>query len=252
MTKLDISAALLSDVGCHREANEDRATLVLPDEHRRGGFLAVVADGMGGHAAGEVASELAVQVVRRAYLACSGEPERCLVGAVTEANRTIFENARSDERFSGMGTTCTSLVVENGQGYLAHVGDSRLYLVRGDGVYRMTEDHSAVMDMVRRGLLTVQEAKEHGDKNVILRALGTHASVEVATWDQPLPLHPGDAVVLCSDGLHDLVDDEEILAAVRGGGPEQACREMVELARSRSAPDNVTVVVARFDGEGAV
>jgi protein phosphatase len=247
VTQLRISAATLSDVGCHREVNEDRVGLVLPEQSSRDGLLAVVADGMGGHAAGEVASELAVEVIRRAYLSCTGDPNSCIAGAVVEANRAIFESARHDARLGGMGTTCTAVVVENARAHLAHVGDSRLYLVRGTGIYRMTEDHSAVMDMVRRGLLTAQEAREHGDKNVILRALGTHGTVEVAGWEQPLPIRPGDALVLCTDGLHDLVDDEEILAAVEALDPDPACGRLVDLAKARGGPDNITVVVVRFE-----
>lgn len=250
MAELRVSTAILSDVGCQREANEDRAGLVTPDDSPRRGLLAVVADGMGGHAAGEVASELAVEVVRRAYLGCTGSPHRCIAEAVAQANRTIHETARRDERLGGMGTTCTAVVVEQGEAHVAHVGDSRLYLLRAGGIYRMTEDHSAVMDMVRRGLLSAQEAREHGDKNVILRALGTHGSVEVATWEQPLPIRSGDALVLCTDGLHDQVEDHEILDAVAANDPEPACRQLVDLARSRGGPDNITLVVIRFhDGE---
>ena len=207
----------------------------------------MVADGMGGHAAGEVASSLAVEVIERAYQGCTGDPASCLTEALQQANRAIHDTARRDERLGGMGTTCTAVVVEKGQAYLAHVGDSRLYLVRGGGIYRMTEDHSAVMDLVRRGLLTADEARHHADKNVILRALGTHSSVRVATWDEPMPVRPGDTLVLSSDGLHDLVEDEEIGEVVHSQSLEEACRRLVDLARERGGPDNITVVLLHFE-----
>jgi len=246
VAELEVEAAVLSDVGCHRESNEDRAEVVLPSESRRLGVLAVVADGMGGHAAGEVASGLAVEVIRHAYQQCTGDPARCLSEAMQQANRAIFDTARRDERLGGMGTTCTAVVVEDGEAHLAHVGDSRLYLIRGNGIYRMTEDHSAVMELVRRGLLTAEEARHHADKNVILRALGTHASVRIATWEQPMPVRSGDTLLLSSDGLHDLVEDGEIGEIVRSGSPDEACRRLVALARERGGPDNITVVMLRF------
>jgi PPM family protein phosphatase len=251
VSELQVTAAVLSDVGCHRESNEDRAEVVQPSESRRGGVLAVVADGMGGHAAGEVASGLAVDVIRGAYQECTGDPANCLSEALQQANRAIYDTARRDERLGGMGTTCTAVVVEKGQAHLAHVGDSRLYLVRGGGIYRMTEDHSAVMDLVRRGLLTAAEARHHADKNVILRALGTHPSVRVATWDQPMPVRAGDTLLLSSDGLHDLVEDEEIGEVVLSQPLEQACRRLVDLARERGGPDNITVVLLHFETESS-
>src|SRR5262249_10910821 len=178
------------------------------------GRLVVVADGMGGHSAGEVASRMAVDVISRVYYDWPGDPVSALKTSFIEANREIHQSSKEIQARSGMGTTCTALVLRNGSAITAHVGDSRLYLIRDGQIYLMTEDHSAVMEMVKRGLLTREEARHHPDKNVILRALGSHAEVEISIWEEPFPIREGDRFLLCSDGLYDLVEDKEIMDAV--------------------------------------
>jgi serine/threonine protein phosphatase PrpC len=121
------------------------------------------------------------------------------------------------------------------------VGDSRLYLVRGGQIYLMTEDHSAVMEMVKQGLLTLEQARHHPEKNVILRALGSHAEVEITIWEELFPVHEGDRFLLCSDGLYDLVEDNEILQAVVAGSAQSACEALIALAKERGGYDNITV-----------
>src|SRR3546814_73168 len=143
-----------------------------------------------------------------------------------------------------MGTTCTALVLRSGLAWCAHVGDSRAYLVRQGSVYRMTQDHSATMALVSQGLLSLAEARRHEDRNVILRAMGTHEELEISTWKDPFPLRTGDCLVICSNGLHDSLSDEEIGDLCRtDGSPESICTAMVELALEREASDNVTVAV---------
>jgi PPM family protein phosphatase len=237
-------ASLKTDVGCHREVNEDCIRFIQPgnpDGATKKGSLALVADGMGGHSAGEVASNMAVSVISRVYYEDAENPHSALKNAFLQANREIYEASLKDESLRGMGTTCTALVLNEGVAFAAHVGDSRLYLVRDGQIYAMTEDHSEVMDMVKHGLISLEEARHHPDKNVILRALGSHADVEVSTWDEPFPVREADRFLLCSDGLYDLVEDEEIKQTILGGEPLAACESLVALARERGGYDNISV-----------
>jgi serine/threonine protein phosphatase PrpC len=251
----EVSAAVVTDVGCRRAVNEDCGRFVRPAGAAallNKGFLAVVADGMGGHAAGETASRLAVDVVSRAYYEAEDEAGDALAEAFARANREIFEAARRDESLRGMGTTCTALALRGGIALCAHVGDSRLYMVRGGEVYLMTEDHSEVQELVNRGVITREEARRHADKNVILRAMGTQKKIEVSTWDKPLPVRAGDSFVICSDGLHDLVEDSEIKdAVVAARQPQVACERLVALAKERGGHDNITVALVSLFAAGA-
>ncbi|HRP09139.1 MAG TPA: SpoIIE family protein phosphatase, partial [Gemmatimonadales bacterium] len=189
------------------------------------------------------ASRLATSVLATHYHRKPDDPGRSLADAVRTANRIIHEAGTADPGLAGMGTTCTAIVIHSGRAWCAHVGDSRCYLVRDGGILLMTEDHSSVMELVREGTISASEARNHPDKNVILRALGSHRDVEVAVWPRPFALEPGDRLLLCSDGLYDLATDDDILAAVGGAAPQDACDHLVELARARGAPDNVTVIV---------
>lgn len=234
-------SGLATDTGRHREINEDCARVETPGEAsllRSHGTLAVVADGMGGHHAGEVASSLAVEVICREYYGHTGPP--------AEALRQAFERAHAAirSRGNGMGTTCTAVAVQDGCAHVAHVGDSRLYLIRGGAVFRMTEDHSDVMERVRAGQMTAGEARLHDDRNILLRALGS-PSCGVDTQCEPFPLRPGDCLVLSTDGLHGLVEDAEIGAAAISGDPQAACARLITLARERGGYDNITVAVLR-------
>lgn len=251
--KFDMVVGMLSDVGCVRELNEDSGTYIHPDDPellRSKGLLVVVADGMGGHSAGEVASRLAVDVITRAYYEGDGDPRSALEGAFHEANSAIHKAAEKDASKNGMGTTCTALVLQNGTAISAHVGDSRLYLVREGSIYLMTEDHSAVMEMVKAGLITLEQARHHPEKNVILRAMGSHEKVEVTTWQEPLPVRAGDRFLLCSDGLYDLVEDEEIMRIVMLSAPQTACENLIALAKERGGHDNITVGIVGLKPEG--
>lgn len=239
-----VDAGFQSDIGCLREVNEDSAAVVSPSDDcllRLKGTLAVVADGMGGHTAGEVASRIATDVLGHAYYASHDEPALALAEAVREANRAIHEAASRNGDLRGMGTTCTALAIVDHNAVYAHVGDSRLYLVRSQRAYQLSEDHSLVMKMVRDGVLTPDEAREHPERNVILRALGRQPYVEVSCWDEPLPVSAGDRFVLCSDGLYDIVSDEEIAMIACSHSSREGCGRLIALARERGAPDNVSV-----------
>jgi protein phosphatase len=251
---LAVSASSLTDVGAVRASNEDSIRVVVPEdlrELREKGVLAVVADGMGGHEGGEVASGMAVERVGDGYYRDRGDPQQALVRAFETANRDIYRHARKHSKLAGMGTTCTAVAVVNGLAYSAHVGDSRVYLIRGGQVYCMTEDHSATMEMVKQGMLTLAEARTHEERNVILRAMGTRPELQVALWTTPFPLRPDDRLLLCSDGLYEKVEDGELAEVASAMSPVEACRELIRLAIERVSTDNVSVAILQL-GAAAV
>jgi PPM family protein phosphatase len=246
-----ITTSLSTDKGCVRATNEDSGDIVQPskaDVLDTKGLLLVVADGMGGAQGGEVASRVAVETVAQTYYALDGEPEQILSESLREANRQIYKLALTHTELSGMGTTCTALVIRRGVAHSAHVGDSRLYLVRSRTIYQMTEDHSVVKEMIKQGSLTLEAARNHPDRNLILRALGSRASVAVAAWEHSLPIKSGDCFILCSDGLHNLVTDDEICELSQLNEAQESCESMVSLARNRGGYDNITVAIARVSG----
>jgi serine/threonine protein phosphatase PrpC len=240
-----IIVGIATDPGCVRQENEDTIRVIrYSAESRNGaGLLAIVLDGMGGHAAGEVASRVAADELEREFTDSTGDAGEALVNAIRAANRAVIAAAKTSPDLAGMGTTCTALVVRQGLAWCAHVGDSRCYLVRDDEIFLMTEDHSAVMAMVRDGSLSLEQARQHPDKNVISRALGSRLEVEVTTWPRPFVVRPGDRFFLCSDGLYDVVGDDELRDVVRSLDPLGACERLVALAKEHGAPDNVSVAV---------
>jgi serine/threonine protein phosphatase PrpC len=249
----EIAASVQTDVGCVREINEDSGRLIRPSDPAQlaaKGTLLIVADGMGGHSAGEVASQLAVECVSRLYYESDAGPGEALRRAVEEANRQIHEAAAEDEAKHGMGTTCTALAICGGEAVAAHVGDSRLYMLRDRQLYQLSEDHSAVNEMVKLGLITREQARTHEDKNVILRALGTSPEVEVSTV-APFGVRAGDRYLLCSDGLYDLVLDDEIAAVLSEAEDIHAAgASLINLARERGGHDNITVGIIAIMPEG--
>jgi putative nucleotidyltransferase with HDIG domain len=231
----------LSDVGCVRGNNEDSFG-VFETETPRKGCLMVLADGMGGAAAGEVASRLAVDAVGAHYLTDRRRhrAQESLRAAIQVANRTVHERSSSQPGANGMGTTCTAAGISGNGLVVGHVGDSRAYLVRRQSVERLTADHTLESELRELGR---SAAMPPGAHHVLTRCLGNQPDVEVDVTPRIVRLEEGEAVVLCSDGLPAVVEDGEILAIVGTQTPPEACRGLIELARSRGAPDNVTVVV---------
>jgi len=251
-----LGVALLSDVGCQRSVNEDFALSEVPpaetSEAAHKGTLVVVADGLGGHAGGEVASRMAAEVIRQVYYTSPAEPAEALREAFGEANHLIWETARRHPLLRGMGTTCTALAIRGWEAFAAHVGDTRLYLIRGGRIYQMTEDDSEVMEYVRQGRLSREAAERHPEKNILLKALGTRPTITPGFWERPLRVSVGDQFLLVSDGLHDLVTDEEMYAVLLDAPPGIACQRLVDLAKARGGHDNITVgVVWAAGSEGA-
>lgn len=244
-----LRAALRSDVGLVRSENQDFGTYTTSEEEQAsapGGRLLIVADGMGGHRGGATASRLAAETVKARYLGAeNADIPTVLRESLTQANARIFAEAQSNPELRGMGTTTSVLAVRNGLGWLAHVGDSRIYMVRDGLIKQLTEDHSLVATMVREGLLTSQEAETHPRRNVLQRSMGVAEDVEIDVRG-PIPLREGDIFILCSDGLHGVVKEEE-MKEVAGQPIEAAADEFVKRALERGAPDNVTVIVARVE-----
>jgi len=238
-----LRSAARTDVGLRRSANEDRYTVA---SHLG---LYLVADGMGGHTAGQVASELAAQSARRALETLEGAETSLtekLRFSVAAANREVFSTAQGKSELAGMGTTLVALLAGGERIALAHVGDSRAYLVRGGRIRQLTDDHSLVAELVRRREITAHAAKGHPHRHVLTRALGVRRSVE-ADFAELTPAS-GDIFVLCSDGLTGHVQDEEIAATVtRESDPDTACADLIDLANSRGGEDNTTVLVVCCD-----
>ena len=238
-----------TDVGRVRSENQDYAILSTTEDEAldaEKGRLMVVADGMGGHRGGATASRLAGTTIKTEYFHSQHEDvSTALKGALEKANSRIFNEAQANPELRGMGTTCSALVIKDNQAWFAHVGDSRIYLVRGDEIRQITDDHSLVASMVREGLLTPKEAEVHPRRNVLQRSMGVADSVEVDVKSS-MPVLPGDTFILCSDGLHGLVREEEIRDVSRMS-VDDAAQEFIKRALERGAPDNVTVIVARAE-----
>jgi protein phosphatase len=240
---VNLSAFGLSDVGHCRETNEDNYFF----DSTLGVYT--VADGMGGHAAGEVASRLAVEAFEETFRVNGGlgesivEATERLRTAVTEANRRICDSILAHAEQRGMGTTVVTLLTIGDRAVVGHVGDSRAYLLRGERLERLTDDHSWVSEQVRAGMLTDDDAQRHPMRNIVTRALGSRT--EVAADIADTEILPGDVFLLCSDGLNAMLSDREIgqKLAEHRRDPEAACRALVDAANARGGEDNTTVIV---------
>lgn len=226
-----------SDVGRQRQGNEDNYFVRAP--------LFVVADGMGGAQAGEVASQLAVEEFEPG-MPDGGSPEEGLTELIRRANRRIHEMSRSDQRRSGMGTTCTAIYVDQSEVVIAHVGDSRCYLFRNGELTRLTTDHSLVGELVDRGKLTEEQAEMHPQRSVITRALGPEGDVRVDT--ERVEARDGDVFLLCSDGLTSMVRDAGLVPIMTGASSlEEAGRGLIAAANEAGGRDNITVILFRVE-----
>ena len=235
----------LTDPGCVRQQNQDAFHMEQLD---RNTLLCIVCDGMGGAKSGNIASSLAVDVfvqeVKRTWTAAMSQEKinQMLHSAVKLANFTVFDQAQQFEEFDGMGTTLVAVLLKNRHATVVHVGDSRAYRVNSEGIWQMTRDHSLVQMMVERGELTQEMARTYPGKNFITRAIGTEPIVVCDISN--LELSRGEFLLLCSDGLSNVLDDQEILfEIVHGMNREDCCQRLLEIAKNRGAPDNVTSVL---------
>lgn len=250
-SKGDVTFASLTDVGLVRDHNEDYYGFFEPDAESlfaTKGRLFVVCDGMGGHAAGEVASQIAVKTIGKAYFSdrAPANPAAALKASVEAANREILEEAGKNPGREGMGTTVTALSLVGRSAVVVNVGDSRTYLVRDDAITQISQDHSWVMEQVRTGSLTPEQAENHPYSNVITRSLGSQSKVDVDVFG-PIDVMPGDIFLLMSDGLSGLVKDNELLTYANTLPPDEAAERLVELAKERGGHDNITVQIIRVN-----
>jgi serine/threonine protein phosphatase PrpC len=250
--QLRLDVAQLTDVGRKRPHNEDNMAYVIPKDMQvmtRKGALFIVADGMGGHAAGEVASEIAVDTVSNVYYQDDNDDVlTALLHAIRRANALIHQRAAEDMLRSGMGTTCVAAVLRGRTAFIANVGDSRAYLIRHGMIKQVSQDHSWVEEQVRAGLLTRDQARSHAQRNVITRCLGTQADVEIDVFTEAL--EEGDSLILCTDGLSGLISEEELRTTVEQYAPQESVYHLVERANENGGPDNITAIVIRVEELG--
>ncbi len=241
----------MSNVGMKRSHNEDH--YLMNDDLQ----LYVVADGMGGHLGGEFASKMAVATVEEVVQRLTGPEAPVIEGvnsenvsigeklrfAIKEAGKRIYDQSLYDEGLKGMGTTTVASLVQDGKAYVANVGDSRAYFVRDGEIQQITEDHSLVSEQVRAGILSANDAKGHRLKNIITRSVGYQEEV-----DPDVKIHElkaGDKILMCSDGLSNLVEDREILDLLSQASLKESCEKLIDLANERGGDDNITVVVVQ-------
>jgi serine/threonine protein phosphatase PrpC len=249
---MHFDAAMLTNVGVVRTHNEDVVLYAMPQDNGSAGehgSLALVADGMGGHAAGEVASGLAAEIIRRVFYEVDGPVPVVLASAFAAANREILNWTKAHPECAGMGTTCTALALRGNEAWLAHIGDSRAYLLRGNALTQLSEDQTLVAELVREGKLTAEEAKNSPVSNVILQALGMAPEIGPIIWNKPLPLSAGDILILCTDGLSGLVSNAAIADIAGRLAPHEACNALIEAALGAGGHDNVSVGVIRVAAE---
>ncbi len=250
--QLRLDVAQLTDVGRKRPHNEDNMAHVIPKDEgvmAHKGALFIVADGMGGHAAGEVASEIAVYTVTNTYYQDDSEDVAVsLMNAIKRANALIQQRAAENMQRTGMGTTCVAAVLRGSMAYIANVGDSRAYLVRDGQVKQISQDHSWVEEQVRAGLLTRDQARSHAQRNVITRCLGTQAEVEVDVFSEQL--QEGDSLILCTDGLSGAILEDDLRAIIDQYVPRESVYHLVERANENGGQDNITAIVVRVQELG--
>lgn len=234
-----------TDVGLKRNSNQD---FVYASDQKVGRLpsLLIVADGMGGHAAGDLASRVCVETMVSS-IESSGQTETIpiLAEAVQKANRAVLKKAAEKPVYAGMGTTIVAAVIDGNTLYVANVGDSRLYLIDDDRIDQITLDHSLVAEMVRSGRISPEQMRNHPEKNIITRAVGGEENVEADFFD--VGLHKGDVVLLCSDGLTNMVEDEQIFRIIRREKTlRDAGQKLISAANSAGGRDNISVVLARL------
>lgn len=247
--KTYLQVASLSDVGMRRQTNQDNMSVALASSYQHWqekGHLFICADGMGAHAAGELASKLAIDHIPHLYARFNdGSAGHCLQKAMVGANKEINRRGMANEEFHNMGTTCCSLLLLPEGAVIGHIGDSRVYRLSGNRLDQLTFDHSLVWEMKAAGQLTAKEANSGKiPKNVITRSLGPYPDCKV-DLEGPFPIKPDDTFLLCSDGLTAVIKDSEIASILSIMNPDEAARVLVDLSNLRGGPDNITVVIVK-------
>lgn len=234
---------LLTDIGNVRKVNEDYLGYHEDMEKK----IYIVADGMGGHNAGEVASKLAVEKTLDYInsICCLEDLEQVLKEAIQFSNKKVYEFSKTSASFSGMGTTITACLIKDSTMVVANVGDSRCYMINETGIHQITKDHSLVQELVDNGSITAEEAAVHPNKNIMTRALGTAPKVEIDTF--LIDLKDVKKVILCTDGLSNSMTDNEMYETIINNTDAIACQELINISKQRGGRDNITVII--FEGE---
>jgi protein phosphatase len=246
---LHLVGAMRTHAGGVRHNNEDAIFFSIPEpgENRASaGALLLVADGMGGHAAGEIASAITVKHVRQVFQSSRESAPLLLARCFQDANRAVFQHGQDHAGAAGLGTTCTALIVQDGCVFLGHIGDSRAYLLREGSLRQLSTDHTLVGDLLRSGTITASEAAASPDRNVLLKALGVRPEIDPEIWQHGVPLQLDDRLVLCSDGLSDLVGDADICRLAGSQSPAEACDALLETALTGGGYDNISIGVFRI------
>jgi PPM family protein phosphatase len=245
----NVKAVVLSDLGNIRTNNEDVGMfyrIAEEDITREKGYLLIVADGMGGHKAGEVASKMATETISQEYFKKNGNGsvEKNLFKAFSTANRKIYELASSQKAYHGMGTTCSAFVITGDTVYYAHVGDSRGYFLKNNMITRITEDHTYVQELVNKGEITNKEADTHPKRNILTNAMGTKPDLRIDTGKCTYSFEKKDRLMICSDGLYDYLSENELTEILSNKPLQEAAEYMIKEAKKRGGHDNITVVLA--------
>jgi len=237
---LDIGA--MTDAGRIRENNQDAYYLPSLEDKP----LFIIADGMGGHKAGEIASNLAVEIIRKSFNKDTNKYiEERILNSIDEANNKIYNKAINEEECSGMGTTVTLVYIDDKQLYIGHVGDSRAYVLKDNKLCQITEDHSLVEELIKNGSISREEAKQHPQRNIITRAVGTGENIDVDII--LIPKEDVDMFLLCTDGLTNMLEDEEIkYYLLNGQNMQKACEDLVNISNDKGGYDNITVIAVKF------
>lgn len=243
---VDYKAYALTDVGMVRTNNEDSLVFTKPHDKsilKSKGYLAIVADGMGGHNCGEVASEMAIQVISEMYYKLDLNVIEALKKSMLDANKKIFNAGQKNGNRKGMGTTCTAVVLIGNQIIIGHVGDSRAYYVNGNQILKLTKDHTYVEYLIAKGVVSEQERDSHPDSNIITKALGTHKKLEPDVFSVKHSFSTDAKILVCSDGLYEYVKDDEMLNIVKTNDPSLAVKKLIQLAKNRGGHDNISALL---------
>ena len=238
----------ISDKGKIRNNNEDSFLELDLKNSGNDALLLVVADGMGGHNAGEVASKTVISSIENHFKSEKPNSENTinsLKESIEIANKEVLKASSEDEDLKGMGSTCTALFLNNNQTFIAHVGDSRAFLIREKTIKQLTKDHTVAEQMLENGMITEEELKTSPQRNMLIKAIGVSSDIEVETYD-PFNINSGDCFLLCSDGLTEYIDEDEICSITNMYGPEEACNLLVKIANKRGGSDNITVQIVKI------
>lgn len=243
-----LQTSSFTDIGKLRQNNEDSfLELDLPESEEKR-LLLVVADGMGGHNAGEVASKTVVETIESYFKSGSqsnnSDTLNNLKKSLEDANRAVLKASSNNVNLAGMGSTCTAMMIVDDKNFLAHVGDSRAYMVRGNKITQITKDHTLAEKMLDTGILSREEARNSPHKNMLIKAIGISEDLEIETYG-PFKIKLGDVYLLCSDGLTEYLDEEELCSILNMYEPEEACKLLIKIANKRGGKDNITVQVTK-------